>query len=196
MDNVKIAKILGIVIGAVVAVLGLFLPMDITVTDVAEKAIERIGVLCATESGNCVESWNGSDIIVYSDAGSSQTLSLDGATGDINSEGDLNLADWMTIEVQTAISVTAGAIITPTGTYQPLTSAAAVTTSTSAAIQNGTTDGQLLILRNDNAADTITIDGTGGNVECKADVVLGAEDTLTLIWNSADWVCLSGYDNS
>lgn len=115
-------------------------------------------------------------------------------TGDIT--GDLTADDWITITAQTAISVTAGAIITPTGTYQPLTSGGAVTTSTSTAIANGAAVGTLLILRNANASDAITIDGTGANVECKANVVMGAGDTLTLLWTGSDWNCLSSYDNS
>lgn len=128
-------------------------------------------------------------------------LSVDGATalsggvvGDVT--GNVLADDWLSISAQTAISVTAGAIITPTGTYQPLTSAAPVTTSTTTAVANGAVTGRLLILRNANAADAITIDGTGGNVECKANVALGAGDTLTLIWNGTDWNCISSYDNS
>lgn len=57
---------------------------------VGSRAVERQSLLCATESGNCVESWNGSDIVVYSDAGSTQTAAIDGATGDIDVEGDLD----------------------------------------------------------------------------------------------------------
>lgn len=44
-------------------------------------AIERGGLLCSTESGNCVESWNGSDIVTYSGSGSGLTFQVDGATG-------------------------------------------------------------------------------------------------------------------
>lgn len=115
-------------------------------------------------------------------------------TGDLT--GDATISTFLDLAAQTAISVTAAGIITPTGTYQPLTSAAWVTTSTSCAIYTGTVTGRLLILENQNASDIITIDGTGGNVECKADVQLGAGDTLTLEWNGEDWYCLSGYDNS
>ena len=109
--------------------------------------------------------------------------------------GDLTLAADVVVSPVTAISLTAGAIITPTGIYQPLTSAAAVTCSTTTCIAAGAT-GQLLILENQNASDAITIDGTGGTVECKADAVLAAGDTLTLIFDGTDWICLSGYDNS
>lgn len=115
-------------------------------------------------------------------------------TGDVT--GDLTNSTFLNLTAQTAISVTAAGTITPTGTYQPLTSGSAVTTSTSAAVSDGSVTGALLLLENQNAADVIIVDGTGGNVECKADVALGAGDTLLLIWNGTDWYCLSGYDNS
>lgn len=97
---------------------------------------------------------------------------------------------------QTAEVVTGGSTIVPTGTWQPISSGGVVTCSTSTCITAGTKDGQLLILQNVNASDTITIDGAGGNVECKNDVVLGTMDTLGLMWNGSDWYCLFTYDNS
>ncbi len=119
-------------------------------------------------------------------------------TGDVtgNVTGDVTNSTFLNLTAQTAISLTAAGIITPTGTYQPLTSGAAVTTSTSLAVYTGTVTGDLLILENQNASDVIIIDGTGGNVECKTDVSLGTRDTLWLWWNGTDWACLSGYDNS
>ena len=108
----------------------------------------------------------------------------------------LAVGTWLKVGEQTAVVVSAGSIITPTGTLQPLTSASSVAGSTSTAIANGTTAGDLLILRNANASDTITINGTGANVECKSDKALGSQDTLMLIWNGSDWVCLSLSDNS
>ena len=115
-------------------------------------------------------------------------------TGDM--AGDLTNSTFLILTEQTAVSVTAQAHITPTGTLQPLTSAAAVSTSLSTAIMSGTTTGELLILANENITDAITIVGTGANVECKADVEMGPGDTLWLWWNAVDWYCLSGYDNS
>jgi len=100
------------------------------------------------------------------------------------------------LSAQVAEVVTAGSTIVPTGVYQELTSASAVTCDTTTCIAAGTTAGELLLLINGNASDTITIDGTGGNVECKADVVLGAEDSLLLMWDGSLWHCLSTYDNS
>jgi len=129
-----------------------------------------------------------------------QTIDAGGLTvtagGVAITAGQVDIGDWLNLSAQTAISLTAGGIITPTGTYQLLTSGAAVTTSTTTPIASGTETGDLLILRNGNASDVITIDGTGGTVECKANVGLGASDTLTLVWNGSDWNCLANYDNS
>lgn len=151
------------------------------------------------------------DVVIEQDLDVNNALSVDGATtlvgattitgaltqtGAIDANGGIAIDDWVGLTAQTAISVTAGAIITPTGTYQPIESAGAVTTSTTTPIAAGTTVGDILILHNLNASDAITIDGTGGNVECKADVALGAGDTLTLLWTGSDWNCLSSYDNS
>ena len=119
-----------------------------------------------------------------------------GSILDEGTDGVATFSEFFGFVEQTPEVVGSGATIVPTGTYQPLTSAASVTCDTTTCITAGTFTGQLLILVNENAADTITIDGTGGNVECKSDVVLGAQDTLTLLWNGADWSCLSGYDNS
>jgi hypothetical protein len=97
--------------------------------------------------------------------------------------------------------VTVGSTIIPTSNYMVLTSSVASTLDATNSITtsaSGTTFtvGRLLILRNGNASDAITVDGTGGSVECKANVALGAGDTLILIFDGTDWRCLSGYDNS
>ncbi|MFH1484742.1 MAG: hypothetical protein ABIH46_01605 [Chloroflexota bacterium] len=93
-----------------------------------------------------------------------------------------------------AETIGAGEQIDPVATYHPITAAGSVSTSADG-IAVGTFTGQLLILVMEGAGD-ITVDGTGGNVECKANVTLDTGDTLTLIWDGADWRCLSNYDNS
>lgn len=119
-----------------------------------------------------------------------------GTTLSENTDTILTFSEFIGGAEQTAEVVSGGSTIVPTGTWQPISSTGVVTCSTSTCITAGTQDGQLLILQNVNASDTITIDGTGGNVECKSDVVLGTFDTLTLVWNGADWYCISYYDNS
>jgi hypothetical protein len=90
--------------------------------------------------------------------------------------------------------------ITPTGLYQPLDSAdlgnGDGAAPTDIAAPTDDTIGKQLILHNINASQVITIDGTGATVECKSDIIMGAGDTLILLWNGDDWNCLASYDNS
>lgn len=117
-------------------------------------------------------------------------------TSTIDGLADVDVGTWFNLSAQSTIALAEGGILTPTGTYQVITSTAAITTSVWKAIADGNETGDVLILRNGNAADAIIVDGTGANVECKANVSLGASDTLMLIWNGSDWNCVSNYDNS
>jgi len=96
---------------------------------------------------------------------------------------------------QTAVEIADGESITPTGTYQPITSSGAVTTSATTAVLDGVLTGQLLILVNENASDTIIVKN-GANTHLSADITLGNDDTLTLLWDGADWLEISTADNS
>lgn len=112
-------------------------------------------------------------------------------------EGVVEMGSDFIVGAQTSFTVTIAVPITPTGVYQPIVSldlGAGGTNDIAAPADD--TIGKLLILHNINATLPITVDGTGSTVECKSDVVMGAGDTLTLIWNGSDWNCLSGYDNS
>jgi hypothetical protein len=111
-------------------------------------------------------------------------------------EGTVEMGSDFIVGAQTSISVTASAPITPTGIYQPLISGALGATVNDIGAPSDDTIGKLLIVHNINATNVITVDGTGATVECKANVVLAPQDTLTLLWNGSDWICLSGYDNS
>lgn len=86
----------------------------------AAGATDRGSLLCATEDGPCVESWNGSDIVVYSDAGGSQTFLVDGATGDVTVAGGLSVTGGVTgTNVLTTGNQTVGGVktFTDTGTF-------------------------------------------------------------------------------
>jgi hypothetical protein len=113
MNNEKPYDIIVLIISVValsLAVAGLYTPLssvylgeeggELLPPDTEERSAKRIGVLCATEGDNCVESWNGSDIVVYSDQGSSQTFAVDGATGNITANlFDVNgVADGLVID--------------------------------------------------------------------------------------------------
>lgn len=111
-------------------------------------------------------------------------------------EGTLEMAsDWV-MGARSTFSVVASLPITPTGLYQPITSGALAVVVSPIAAPTDDTIGKRLVLHNINASQAITIDGTGTTVECKADIVLGAQDTLELLWNGDDWICLTNYDNS
>lgn len=119
-------------------------------------------------------------------------------TGDVTGDvvGDLTNSTFLNLTAQTAVSVTAGGIITATGTYQPLTSAAAVTTSTSCAVYSGTVKGQLLVLTNENASDAIIIDdGANTNLGGNKTLTGGEGDALYLMWDETDWFCVGYNDN-
>jgi hypothetical protein len=113
-------------------------------------------------------------------------------------EGLLEIGGDQVDGAQSTFTVVYGIPITPTGKYQPLDSATSEAGNAASDIAAPTDDtiGKRLILHNINASQVITIDGTGATVECKADVVLGAQDTLELLWNGDDWICISTYDNS
>lgn len=138
-------------------------------------AAMRAKLLCATETGNCVEGWNSTDVTLYSDAGSTQTLNLDGALGHIDTEGNITLADYLVIEPQTAISVTNAGVITPTGSYQPLESAGPVTATLAAC----STAGRVYWFIN-TVNQTITISDTGNTVMSN-NAALGQYDALTML---------------
>lgn len=114
-------------------------------------------------------------------------------------EGTVEMASDVIVGARSSFSVVFNVPITPTGIYQPLVTdagGAAEADNSNVAAPTDDTTGKLLILHNIDATDVITIDGTGADVECKADIALGLEDTLTLIWNGDDWNCIANYDNS
>ena len=108
----------------------------------------------------------------------------------------LDFSEFLAATEQTAVVVGTQFSITPTGTYQPLTSAAAVSTSLTTAILDGTVNGQLLILVNENASDAITIVDEA-NTKMGGDKVLtgGQGDAIFLMWDGADWLCIGYNDN-
>jgi hypothetical protein len=89
---------------------------------------------------------------------------------------------------RTAISVTAGSLITPTGTYQRLSSAGTVTPTMGTA-----TAGDLVTLIN-TTATTINL-ADSGIAKLSAAWAGGQYDTLTLRFDGTNWLELSRSDN-
>lgn len=100
------------------------------------------------------------------------------------SDGDATVADFLAITPQTGLVITD--VITPTGTYQPISAASPITATLSAG-----SAGQLLIVVNTGAnaitiADTATTAGT---------YAMGQHDSLMLLNNGSAWVEISRSNN-
>ena len=192
MTKDQTSQLIGILISAAIAIAAIF-GYNIVVVNPQIEAIEQQQeqVLAAIQGLALVPEQGivGQNVTGFTSVNVEQDL----AVGDDTTLADATVDDWFGITPSTTISVTAGSIITPTGTLQPLTSGSAVTTSTSTAIANGTTSGQLLILHNKNATDAITIDGAGANVECGGNQAIGPTDTLVLHWQTDDWECVAKF---
>jgi len=111
---------------------------------------------------------------------------------------------FMGAEVQDTIVVTTGDVITPTGTYQPLSSAGDVVTCTLEAagalgrytgVRNVTyTTGSLLWLVNTSSTTITVTEGDTADLTGTS-VALGISDTLTLLFDGSDWIELSESNN-
>jgi len=109
-------------------------------------------------------------------------------TGAASIDGDLALGAGLGIAPQTAITVTNGGIITPTGALVLLQAASAVTATIATPA-----DGDIAILIN-TTSNAITIEDTTGQTMA-GNLALGAGDTLTLIGNDDAWIELSRSNN-
>ena len=195
MTKEQTSTIIGAVIALIITVLGVF-GYNVIVVQPQIAAIEQtqMQILGLVQAGAGEQGIAGQNVTGFTSVNVTDDLAVgDDLTALDATIGDLTADDWLILTPSTVISVTSGGIITPTGTLQGLTSGGAVTTSTSTAIANGTTSGQLLILFNKNASDAITIDGAGANVECGGNQALGATDALVLQWQTDDWECLAKF---
>ena len=189
----KEEKIIGIVVSALLAIaalFGWFFPIKVPVEPLA---VERIGIFDV--DGRGFTGWNSSDLTIYSDAGSTQRLSIDGATGLVTSAGGLTLsdgdaviADDLRVTAQTGITVTNGAAFTPTGTYQPIQAASEVTPT----IGVGTA-GDLVVLIN-TGTQTVNLADTG-TAKLSAAWAAGQYDSLILWCDGTNWVEISRSNN-
>jgi len=91
---------------------------------------------------------------------------------------------------QTAITVTNGGVLTPTGTYQPITAAGEVTPTVTT---TGIDTGAILVIVNE-SAETINI-ADSGTMMLNAAVALGQYDTLTLLFDGTNWLQIATADN-
>ncbi len=101
------------------------------------------------------------------------TIALTATT--ISAAGNLQTTGFGRYAAVSSIAVTQNSTITPTGTYQPLTAAGAVSTGS---LVCGTA-GNLIVLTN-TSANNIVISDTG-TIMLSGDLTIGQYDTLTLL---------------
>jgi hypothetical protein len=102
----------------------------------------------------------------------------------------LTIANDLAIARQTAIAVTEGSIITPTGTFQELTASGAV----AATLADPATAGEVVILFNSTAFAITLADGAGRYFA--NDIVLDAYDSAILVSTAqGSWMEISRSNN-
>lgn len=97
------------------------------------------------------------------------------------------------------LGLTTGFSIDPSSTYIRMTTTVAISSSSTTAILDGDTPGQILILHNNSTTGlipNITIrDNANTKLAGGLNFTMGIDDTLTLIWDGAVWLEISRSDN-
>jgi len=107
-----------------------------------------------------------------------------------SSDGVVQVGGFLALTRGSVVEVSYGSTITPTASFQPITSTVAIT---NAVIADGTVAGQIVILSNENAADDITILESGSNLAAGGDITLngGDYDLVALVWDGSRWIRLA-----
>jgi hypothetical protein len=117
-------------------------------------------------------------------------VAADAVTADAVTASEVVVDGDLILAAQTAISVTNGMTLTPTGSYQLLTSAAA---SRAFGAITAADAGTVLTLVN-TVNQTITITDTG-TLKLSGNAALGQYDSITLISDGTNWIELNESDN-
>lgn len=125
------------------------------------------------------------DVVVSDDAAVTGNVT---ANGSLTSFGNVTVGSYLVAVKQTNLTVTNGAVFTPTGTLQGLTSAGSVTPTI--AIPS---TGKTLVLVN-LGSNTINLADTG-TLKLSAAFAMGTGDTLTLISDGTNLYELARSDN-
>lgn len=122
------------------------------------------------------------------------TITAGGATitagGLTLSDGNAVIADFVRITAQTSLTVTDSTPFTPTGSYQPITAAGAVTPTIAT---SGFTAGDQVQIVN-TSSQNILIQDTGNQV-LSAAFTMGQYDTLTLRFDGTRWLEIARSNN-
>jgi predicted acyltransferase (DUF342 family) len=131
------------------------------------------------------------DLVVGDDATVTDALTAADVTvtDDATVTDDLTVGSDLTITPRAVITITQAVTLTPTGSYQQLTAAGAVSFG---AITAGTA-GDLLTLVNI-GSNTITITDTG-TLKLTGNLALGQYDSATLLSDGTNWIQLATANN-
>lgn len=114
----------------------------------------------------------------------------EGASRGTTNLDTLEVESFLRPDAQTALTVTDGTAFTPTGTYQPITAAGAVTPTVST---TGFSAGDLLVLIN-TGSNAITL-ADSGTAKLASAAALGQYDSITLIFDGTNWIEFSRSNN-
>ncbi len=145
----------------------------------APQALERIGTRCTNPDRNCLEAWNGTKLVGYSNDGVAETWRIDSTTGKPTFLGETDLSGGITSTVG-LVTFTEGIIVSPT--HQ------AITTTVAATIRGylGSTVNVLEVQSYDQTTRFAV--SPGGQVTVTGDITTGGltVDTTTLVVDSTN----------
>jgi len=126
--------------------------------------------------------------------GGAITLQNDEMIGNATN-GVVTIGGFLGLTEGTVVEATAAGTVTPLGSFQPLTSAAAIT---NAVIADGSLAGQIVILTNENGSDDITILESGSNLAAGGDITLagGNDDAVMLLWTGDEWIKVAAFGDN
>jgi hypothetical protein len=206
MTQSKWEKIIGILLAAILAVLAV---LGWVISPGLEQPEARLRERISIDARDDAYLYDGADLYVYSDGHSTQKFHVDGATGNLDGEGTLNIAGESTLTGAVGVAgdltvsaalfnpgfadetITDGETLTPTVTIYALDSAGAVTVTLAASA----TEGQLLILIGDDANDIIIAD-TNIRTSTGGALTINQWDVAGFVYQDAEWIELLLITNS
>jgi hypothetical protein len=117
-------------------------------------------------------------------------FTISNSGGLTSSDGNLTIADFTRIVPQTSITLTDAGVLTPTGSYQPVTAAGNVTVTLAT---SGISSGMWLVIQNQANVTVVITDAS--TTKGSGNLSMGEDDSATLIFDGTDWIQLGESDN-
>lgn len=115
--------------------------------------------------------------------------------GNVTSAGKVSIGTFLNLGAATELTIADDAI-TVTRSYHTVDTAADAASDDLATI-NGGTEGDVVVLRANNSGRTVVVKNGTGNIVCGADITLdNAADTVTLLYDGANWILIASAGNA